>query len=206
MKTKSITFMILMLCVFFFGVISTSRSVTLISKEEALKQMFPDVDQITTENINLNASEVTKIKSRLGGQLVHFQNGSESKKVAENTTLTLYTGIKNGKKIRVAMIDDQPGKWGPVEFILALSTNPGKIENLAVISYQEKRGRPIARNNFLQQFVNKGSKDPIMLNKDIRAISGATISSDATCFAVKKAIVIFEEVILPHIQGVAQKN
>ena len=30
--------------------------------------------------------------------------------------------------------------------------------------------------------------------RDIRAISGATISSDCTCFSVKKAIAIYEEV------------
>ena len=69
------------------------------------------------------------------------------------------------------------------------------------MAYQEKRGRPIARNNFLDQFTGKGSSNPITLNKDIRAISGATISSDATCFAVKKVIAFYEEAFMPRMQG-----
>ena len=64
------------------------------------------------------------------------------------------------------------------------------------MSYKEKRGRPIARKSFLKQFIGKRSGDPVQVRKDIRAISGATISSDATCFAVKKAIAIVETVIL----------
>jgi hypothetical protein len=73
------------------------------------------------------------------------------------------------------------------------------------MSYQEKRGRPIARNNFLSQFFGKGSGDPVTINKDIRAISGATISSDATCFVVKKAIVLYEDAFLPRSQSLSQK-
>jgi Na+-translocating ferredoxin:NAD+ oxidoreductase RnfG subunit len=53
----------------------------------------------------------------------------------------------------------------------------------------------------LDQFTGKGSSDPIALNKDIRAISGATISSDATCFAVKKVLALYEEAFLPRLQG-----
>ena len=182
-----------------------AEAIRLLTNKEALKQMFPDVDQVVKETVTLTSAELTKVKARLGGHLVHFQAGSESEKVSETSTFTFYIGIKGNSRIRMAFIDEQPGKWGPVEFIIALNTNPGKIHNLAVMSYQEKRGRPIARNNFLQQFAGKGSSDQITLNKDIRAISGATISSDATCFAVKKAIAIFEEVYQSRTKAVSQK-
>ena len=96
------------------------------------------------------------------------------------------------QKAGVAVIEEQPGKWGPVEFIVALDPVSGKVKNLGVLAYSEKRGRPIARRNFLDQFVGKGGSDLIQVHKDIRAVSGATISSEASCFAVKKVIALYE--------------
>jgi len=168
----------------------------LLTKEEALKQMFPDAQSVVNNTRLLTMDEVDKIKARLGGQLVHYQEGSKSEKMEENLEYHFYYSVVNGEKTGVAIIESQPGKWGPVEFCIALDPKTAKVKNLAVMSYEEKRGRPIARNNFLNQFIGKGSQDPLLVRKDIRAISGATISSDCTCFAVRKAIVVYEELFL----------
>ncbi len=173
----------------------------LLTKEEALKQMFPDAQKIENSTRSLSVDELAKIKNRLGGQLVHYQEGSKSQAVQERHEYHFYYSVVNGEKTGVAIIEEQPGKWGPVEFIIALDPLTAKVKNLAVMSYEEKRGRPIARNNFLNQFIGKGSKDPIQIRKDIRAISGATISSDCTCFAVKKAIAMYEELYLESAVG-----
>ncbi|MDP2982754.1 MAG: FMN-binding protein [Candidatus Latescibacter sp.] len=201
MKMKKTAAIITVFFVFFLGLTGISQAVVLLTKEQALKQVFPDVDQVTTETITLTSAEAAKIKGRLGGQLVHFQAGSESGKIGETLNFTFYIGVKNNKQVGVAVIDAQPGKWGPVDFIIRLTPTPAKVQNMAVMAYQEKRGRPIARNNFLDQFTGKGSSDPIALRKDIRAISGATISSECTCFAVKKVIALYEEAFLPRLQS-----
>lgn len=206
-------FMLILGCVLFS---EDCLAIRLLTKEQALKKMFPDVDEIVTETKVLTDSEIAKIKERLGGKLVNYQKGSESEGIEETSTYTFYFGIKNNQKIRVAIIEEQPGKWGPVKYIIALDMSSGKIQNLAVMSYKEKRGRPIARRNFLKQFLGKSCTDPISvkttkkgnkrIRKDIRAISGATISSDATCFAVKKAIAIYEESVQKELlQAASQK-
>lgn len=185
---------------------------TLLSKDQALSKMFPDVDEVITKTLTLSDSEVASIKERLGGELIHYQKGSKSDKVSEATTYNFLIGVKNGKNVRMAVVEEQPGKWGPVEFIIAIDTNSGKVNNLAVMSYTEKRGRPIARRNFLKQFFNKGSSDPISvrsrkgIRRDIRAISGATISSDCTCFAVKKVLALYEKVYVNMKLDITQNS
>jgi Na+-translocating ferredoxin:NAD+ oxidoreductase RnfG subunit len=193
MKNHTILLSLMILGLFSF---TQLFSMTLLTKEQALKEMFPDADEVVAENVTLSSGDLEILKKNLGGSLVHFQSGSQSEEVVESTDLTFYYGLKNGEKKSVAIIDQQPGKWGPVEYIIVLDLATAQVKNLAVMSYKEKRGRPIARNSFLKQFIGKGSADPIQVRKDIRAISGATISSDATCFAVKKAIAIVETVIL----------
>jgi Na+-translocating ferredoxin:NAD+ oxidoreductase RnfG subunit len=194
----------------FAAMTNVTFGVTLLTKDQALKEMFPDVDAVTSKSRQLTASEITTIKNRLGGSLVHYQAGSQSAKVAETTSYDFYLGTKNGKVVRIAVIEEQPGKWGPVQFIIAVDCTMGKINNLAVMSYVEKRGRPIALRNFLDQFINKKSSDPISVRgekgipRDIRAVSGATISSDCTCFAVKKVLALYEEVYLKTMVAIAQ--
>ncbi len=196
---KKLLYLLVLISLFVLPV-NTSFAVTLLTKEQALKEMFPDVDAVVTKTKVLTAIDLESVKKRLGGSLVHYQEGSKSEAVAEATTYEFYLGMKNGKVIRMAVLEEQPGKWGPVQFIIAIDTTTGKVNNLAVTSYVEKRGRPIARRNFLDQFVSKGSTNPISVRgengvaRDIRAISGATISSDCTCFAVKKVIALYEEV------------
>jgi Na+-translocating ferredoxin:NAD+ oxidoreductase RnfG subunit len=175
---------------------SNCFAVRLLTQDEALKQMFPDAQSIVNNTRRLTVDEVERIKARLGGQLVHYQEGSKSEKMEETLEYHFYYSIVNGEKTGVAIIESQPGKWGPVEFCIALDPKTAKVKNLAVMSYEEKRGRPIARANFLNQFIGKSSQDPLQVRKDIRAISGATISSDCTCFAVRKAMVVYEELFL----------
>ncbi len=203
MKRVLAALTIVMICGILF--VANCFAVTLLTKEAALKKMFPDVEEIKTSNHILTDAEIASIKKRLGGSFVHYQKGSQSGGVAEKANYDIYIGMKNNKAVKIAIIEAQPGKWGPVEFIIAIDLNTGKINNMAVMSYKEKRGRPIARLNFLKQFFGKGSIDPISvksakgIRKDIRAISGATISSDCACFAVKKVIAIYEEVFLKKL-------
>ena len=175
--------------------IYAANAMTLLTQEQALKEMFPNADRIVPQTKTPADAELAKIKARLGGALVHFQRGSESASVQEKSEFTFYMGYQKNQPIGIAMIEEQPGKWGPVTYIIMLDPSTAKVKNLAVMSYEEKRGRPIARRNFLDQFLGKGTADALKVHKDIRAVSGATISSEATCFAVRKATVLCEELV-----------
>ena len=168
---------------------------TLLSKEEALKEVFWSGAKIETETKELTGETLENIKKRLGGSLVHYQEGSESVQVEGEKTITFYFGVKDGERKGVAIIDTEPGKWGPVEFITAMDIK-GTVKRVKVLAYQEQRGRPIARSSFMNQYRGKSSRSPLEVGRDITGISGATISSRAATFAVKKAIVIYEEVYL----------
>ena len=168
---------------------------TLLTKDEALKQVFWSGAQIETETVELTGETLENIKKRLGGSMVYEQQGSESAKVKEKHTVDFHFGLKDGKKRGLAIIDVEPGKWGPVEFITAMDLK-GTVKKVRVMSYQEQRGRPIARNSFMNQYRGKSSSSLLTVGKDIVGVSGATISSRAATFAVKKAIVIYEEVYL----------
>lgn len=173
-----------------------ASGVVLLSQEQALKQMFPDAAKVSPEVHVLTAEQAEAAKAQLGGKWTLYQAGGKTEESKENDTVTFYFGMKDGKKTGTALIEVQPGKWGPVKYIVALDLT-GKVTNLAVMSYVEQRGRPIATRRFLDQFVGKTGKGSITVGKDIDAVSGATISSRATAFAVKKVVVLYETVFPP---------
>lgn len=194
MFRKCILFLTVALCLW-FSFSGVTYAVRLLTREDALKKVFGEGVEITTETKELVDPELSKIKERLDGSLVFFQKGSKSKEVSASTTIEFYFASKNGTKTGVVIFDEEPGKWGPVDFIIALDLN-GAVTRVEVLSYEEKRGQPIARRSYLSQYDGKTSKSALTVGKDINGVSGATISSRCATFAVKKAIVLYEELYL----------
>jgi len=178
-----------------FALAAVSFAFVVLTKEDALKEVFFSGAEIEKETKELTGATLAKIKERLGGNLIYTQEGSESAPVEAHTKIDFYFAKKDGERRGVAIIDVEPGKWGPVEIITAMTTD-AVVKNVRVMSYQEQRGQPIARSSFMNQYNGKTSKSPLTVDKDIIPISGATISSRAATFTVKKAIVVYEEVYL----------
>jgi Na+-translocating ferredoxin:NAD+ oxidoreductase RnfG subunit len=178
-----------------FVLVRPAAGVVLLNQDQALKQMFPDAGKVTPEVHVLTAEQAEAAKGQLGGKWTLYDAGSKAGAVTNSDSVTFFHATKDGKKTGVAVVEVQPGKWGPVKYIVALDQT-GKVTNLAVMSYVEQRGRPIATRRFLDQFIGKTGKSAITAGKDIDAVSGATISSRATAFAVKKVIALYEAVYL----------
>ena len=200
--SKRIIYFVVTLFIISMVISGTSYAYTYLTKEKALQEVFGTECTFTTESVRLKDSLLKSIKNRLGGKLVYYQDGSESENVLEQKKIEFYYAVKDGKKIGIAIIDTQPGKWGPVEFIIGMDLKPN-VTNVAVMRFREKRGRPIANKSFMNQYTGKNSRSPLNVGDDIVAVSGATISSRAATFAVKKALVLVEECL--HIKS-AKEN
>ena len=153
-----------------------------LTKEEALKKVFPDCDEIAYDEITLTDAERNRLQDRL------------KRKIFEDSFIT-YIGINSGKVAGYALITEEVGKFHPYTFIV--SANPkGKIRDIAILVYRESRGAEIAHKRFLYQFKGKSLKNPIRINKDIINITGATMSVVTMCTGVKKVLAVIEEFYL----------
>ncbi|MFW6134771.1 MAG: FMN-binding protein [Elusimicrobiota bacterium] len=178
----------------------TAFSVRYMTRKEALNKIFKDCDRIVEEKVVLSGLKEKKVREKLGGSLFDWTplSRAERKKFTEKSTYTFYFGIKEGKKTGAALIETQPGKWGPMEFLIQMSMD-GKVQQIKVLMHEETRARPICRRAFLMQFDGKTPDDGLEMGKDIYGVTGATVSSNAVAFAVKKALIIYKELILDEI-------
>jgi len=60
-----------------------------------------------------------------------------------------------------------------------------------ILVYRESHGSEVHRKAFVKQYLGKTVKDPVMVGRDIKHITGATLSSRAVSKGVKKALILW---------------
>ncbi len=74
------------------------------------------------------------------------------------------------------IVDQIIGKHEFIDMAVALSP-AGKVEGVEILEYRESYGHEIINVKWLAQFIGKGPGKRLEIQKDIRNISGATLSS-----------------------------
>ena len=98
-----------------------------------------------------------------------------------------------------SVVLDEKGKHGLITFLVTIDKK-GVIKEVAILKNREIRGGKINRKRFLGQFRGKSSNDAIKLKRDIHSVTGATISSNAATKAARRALMMWEELILKEEQ------
>lgn len=108
-----------------------------------------------------------------------------------------YVAMAEGRVLGYAVEDVVAGKWGPIHYLLTLDP-AGRVTDVSVLEYRERRGKPVAEKRFWGQFLGKSAGDPIKLQEDIRGITGATISSKGVTNGIRKLVHIFRLYYAPE--------
>jgi Na+-translocating ferredoxin:NAD+ oxidoreductase RnfG subunit len=162
--------------------IEEAYAVVLSTVEDALKTLLPDAQKIKEEVKVLTEEQKKRIEKEAK---IKFDPKLDKE-------FHFYIGSAGGRIVGYAVKNTVKGKWGPIHYMLSLEPD-GRIKDAMVLQYKEKRGRPVAKRRFLNQFVGKTINDRIKLKKDIRGISGATISSRGMTNGIRKLVYVFNE-------------
>jgi hypothetical protein len=108
---------------------------------------------------------------------------------------TIFVATTRGKVDGYAVVDDELGLHQPITFATRLSPR-GMVERVEIMVYREPRGDEVRDERFRKQFQGKTSQDPLRLNRDIDAVSGATVSSASLAVGVRRATILVEELAL----------
>jgi hypothetical protein len=159
------------------------------STRDLLADFFRSSESVTYKKVELNAGDKTRLERRLGYSLAR-------------PSYTFFVAQTAGKVDGYALIDEELGEHLPITFAVKL-TPAGVVERQEIVIYREARGDEVRDARFRKQFVGKCARDPIAVDRDIDSISGATISSRAMAAGVKRAVVLFEELVKPATAATA---
>ncbi|MDO8141505.1 MAG: FMN-binding protein, partial [Candidatus Brocadiales bacterium] len=155
---------------------------TYLTEEQALALVFPECNEIITDEFIMTPEEKSSLEKLLSRRL--YEDGFRT-----------YIGKKNGAIQGYAIITEEIGKFHPFTFIVGVNPD-GEISNVAILVYRESRGGEIAKKRFLYQFMGKSFKNPVRINKDIINITGATMSVQCMCAGVRKVLGVINEYYL----------
>jgi Na+-translocating ferredoxin:NAD+ oxidoreductase RnfG subunit len=151
-------------------------AVVYLSREEALRALIPEAAQFTPQTISFTDAQRQRIESLIGGRF-------------RDAEATFWVAQRDGHPLGYATVLDVIGKEQPITFMVAVAPE-GSVRGVQVLTYRESQGSEIRSKRFLAQFVGKTLDAPLRLGRDVHGISGATLSSRSTAFAVKKALAL----------------
>jgi Na+-translocating ferredoxin:NAD+ oxidoreductase RnfG subunit len=129
---------------------------------------------------SVSTAKVSKSIERIFGTGVRL----DTLKVDTTSVLRVSRG---GALLGFANVRNVKGKDQPITYLVAIdSTNA--LKDVDVLVYREPYGGEVAYEAWRKQFRGKSAAAPLIVGKDIRNISGATISSHSVTLGVRKTL------------------
>jgi Na+-translocating ferredoxin:NAD+ oxidoreductase RnfG subunit len=94
---------------------------------------------------------------------------------------------RGGALLGFAQVRNVKGKDQPITYLVAVDS-ASALKDVDILVYREPRGGEVAYDSWRKQFRGKTADAPLQVGKDIRNISGATISSNSVTRGVRQAL------------------
>jgi Na+-translocating ferredoxin:NAD+ oxidoreductase RnfG subunit len=92
--------------------------------------------------------------------------------------------------IGLFVFDRVIGKHLYIDYTVAIDPG-GQVHRVDILQYRESYGGEVRQASWLAQFVGKTSASPLQVDRDIRNISGATLSSHHVAEGVKRVLSLY---------------
>jgi Na+-translocating ferredoxin:NAD+ oxidoreductase RnfG subunit len=99
----------------------------------------------------------------------------------------VYRISREGALLGFAQVRNVKGKDQPITYLVATDSTDA-LRDIDILVYREPRGGEVAYEPWRKQFRGKTAAAPLQVGKDIRNVSGATISVNAVTRGVRRAV------------------
>ena len=145
------------------------------SDQQAALTMLPGVS-LQEKKMDLTSDEIKQIEDQSGENVRDKQ-------------VHLWMGPKG----EAVIIDRVVGKHDFITYAVAV-TPDAKVKGIEILEYRETYGSEIRKPEWRQQFYGKGTEVPMKNGKDIKNISGATLSCTHVTSGVRRVLRTYEAI------------
>jgi len=100
---------------------------------------------------------------------------------------TVYRIVRTDSLLGFAVVREVRGKDQPITFLVATDSTD-RLKDIDILVYREPYGGEVAYDAWRRPFRGKSADDKLEVGRDIRSISGATISVNAVTLGVRRAL------------------
>jgi Na+-translocating ferredoxin:NAD+ oxidoreductase RnfG subunit len=152
------------------------------SVRDLLAQQFKASERVTFVHVKPTSAQRAHLAQRIGRPLA-------------KDDYVFYVATTHGKVDGYALFDEERGQHELISFGTFFDAD-GRVTRVEVMAYREPYGDGIRAERFRKQFVGRSARSSFEPDKDIDAVSGATISSRSMCAGVERASALLEETLL----------
>jgi electron transport complex protein RnfG len=144
----------------------------------------------------IDADKLNETKEALSSILPAAKTFSEDRRTIEGNEVSYFTGESHSKTVGVIVSVSSKGYGGPIDMLVGVDP-AGKVTGVKILKISDTPGLGLKANDakYLSQYIGRNWGKRFMAKKDIQAISGATITSQAVADGVSDAL-RFAKVIL----------
>jgi len=102
-------------------------------------------------------------------------------------TLVVLASFKGNASAGYAVVDNVKGKDQLITYIVVVDSSLG-VKDLEILSYREAYGGEVRNKSWQKQFIGRRSGEKLRPGREIKNISGATISARSVTFGVNKVL------------------
>ncbi len=155
------------------ALVSTGFAVTYLSVDQAQQAVFPG-KSFTASPLQLSAAQRKAIERESGVRLT-------------GTPPQIWR-VSDGSWF---IVDEVIGKHEFITYAVGL-TKEGLVRGLEIMEYRESYGGQVRDPKWRAQFVGKSKSAPLALDRDIKNISGATLSSRHLSDGVRRVLALHD--------------
>lgn len=168
---------ILILCA--LAAFSASAQVFL-TKDEALKQVFPNATSIERKNMFLTDEQVKQIEAK-------------GKAKVDSKVLSYYVGMSDSGPVGYAFFESHTVRTMPATYMVVV-TPDGSLKHVEILAFYEPADY-LPSKKWLNQFTYKTLDADLWLKRGIRNISGATLSAQAIIEGTRRILATYHIVV-----------
>lgn len=157
------------------------------TEEEALRIAFPEASRIEARRFELGEAARVELSSALGYRI-------------RERSVVLHEAMNGDALLGHGIFMREVGKRLPMTFFVAIGPG-GSVDQVLLLEFREPRGYEVEAEAFRRQYRGRTVRDPIRRGRDIRNVSGATMSVDAMSRGVRRALVLYDHLLRPTRRG-----
>ena len=150
--------------------------------QQLLSEQFQQSEQVSYRRVNVSSHLHDRLAHELGVKL-------------PKTQYTVYVATSHGKVDGYALFDEERGQHEMIGFATFFDAK-GVVTRVEITAFREPHGDGVRADQFRQQFVGRTAHSGFSPDKDIDAISGATISSRSLCKGVRRAAALVQTAVV----------
>lgn len=148
-----------------------------LTEEQAVERILGSYDELIAREFPVSGPQSSLIAEEAGCAVTE-------------QSITFLIARRAGTPLGWVYVGDVQGLYEPITFAVGIGAS-GQVKDVEILVYRESRGGEVRRRRFLNQYRGKDADSPLRLHDDVLNITGATVSSRAVTYGVKKALVAF---------------